>query len=395
MVIAITNARGAAAKLFATIDRTPIIDSSSPLGSKPSAVDGSIKLDDITFTYPSRPDVTVLKGVSMTFATGKSYALVGPSGSGKSTIISLLERFYDPSTGTVTLDGTDLKSLNVKWLRQQIGLVSQEPVLFGTTVKNNVAFGLSGSPHQSLSEEEKFELIKCACIKANAHEFIMSLPKGYDTLVGERGFLLSGGQKQRVAIARAIVSDPRILLLDEATSALDTRSEELVQDALSRASKGKDSIPPHTCSYHLLTSCIGRTTITVAHRLSTIKNSDKIYVMSEGNVVEEGTHETLMGLNGVYSRLVEAQGLKKQTGSIPTSGTNTPIPRASSRPVEKEDLVDALSLSEKEHSHLPESTEQQEKRAKYSTFYLFKRMAGLVKDEWLIFVLGGLFSVGQ
>lgn len=237
---AITTACGAAAKLFATIDRTPAIDSSSPVGEKPSAIEGSIKIDDLTFAYPSRPDVTVLHNISMTFTAGKSYALVGPSGSGKSTIVSLIERFYDPKSGVITLDGADLKTLNLKWLRRQIGLVAQEPVLFGTTVRTNVAYGLAGSPHESATDEVKFDLIKQACIKANAHDFIMGLPKGYDTVVGERGFMLSGGQKQRVAIARAIIANPQILLLDEATSALDTQSEELVQDALSKASEGED-----------------------------------------------------------------------------------------------------------------------------------------------------------
>ncbi len=157
-------------------------------------------------------------------------------------MISLIERFYDPSSGLVKLDGRDLKSLNLRWLRSQIGLVSQEPTLFSTTIKSNVAYGLFGTKYESASEEEKFALIKEACIKANADGFITNLPLGYDTVVGERGFLLSGGQKQRVAIARAIVSDPRILLLDEATSALDTRSEGVVQDALDKAAAGKSEI---------------------------------------------------------------------------------------------------------------------------------------------------------
>jgi ATP-binding cassette, subfamily B (MDR/TAP), member 1 len=182
--------------------------------------------------------VPVLKGVSITFQAGKTAALVGASGSGKSTIVALIERFYDPLSGGVTLDGKNLKDLNVKWLRSQIGLVSQEPVLFGTTIKQNVAYGLIGSKHENATEEEKFAIIKEACIKANADGFISKLPLGYETMVGERGFLLSGGQKQRVAIARAIVSDPRILLLDEATSALDTQSEGIVQDALDKAAAG-------------------------------------------------------------------------------------------------------------------------------------------------------------
>lgn len=239
LLIAIATACGAAAKLFATIDRTPTIDSSNPAGDKPTTVQGSIKIDDVSFTYPSRFDVAVLSNISFTFEAGKSYALVGPSGSGKSTIVSLLERFYDPKSGSITLDGADLKNLNLKWLRRHIGLVAQEPVLFGTTVQNNVAHGLAGSIFEHATDDVKFNLIKEACIKANAHDFIMRLPKGYNTVVGERGFMLSGGQKQRVAIARAIISDPPILLLDEATSALDTQSEELVQDALSKASEGR------------------------------------------------------------------------------------------------------------------------------------------------------------
>ncbi|KAF9444209.1 P-loop containing nucleoside triphosphate hydrolase protein [Macrolepiota fuliginosa MF-IS2] len=395
-LVAITSARGAAAKLFATIDHTPSIDSSSPSGAKPSAIQGEIKLEDITFSYPSRPDVTVLEditfsypsrpdvtvleNVSMTFTAGKSYALVGPSGSGKSTIVSLLERFYDPKNGTVTLDGADLKSLNIKWLRRKIGLVSQEPVLFGTTVRDNVAFGLAGSPYESATEDEKSEMIKQACIKANAHEFISRLPKGYDTLVGERGFMLSGGQKQRVAIARAIIADPRILLLDEATSALDTQSEELVQDALSKATQG-------------------RTTITIAHRLSTIKNSDKIFVMSAGKVVEEGSHEELMNLKEVYFRLVEAQGLKKQTGGAPTPlGTSTPVTRRESMEMEKEKEKDSADLEDVYEKGLPQLADAvpakpNAKEKNYSSSYLFMRMASLVRDEWANYMLGAMFSI--
>ena len=165
---------------------------------------------------------------------------------GKSTIVSLVERFYDPLSGAVRIDGINVRDLNVKWLRSQIGLVSQEPVLFATTIKGNVAHGLIGTKFENASDEEKFPLVKEACVKANADAFISKLPLGYDTLVGERGFLLSGGQKQRVAIARAIVSDPRILLLDEATSALDTQSEGIVQDALDKASAGTH---PNQCLF--------------------------------------------------------------------------------------------------------------------------------------------------
>lgn len=220
----------------------PAIDSSNEGGSRPEKVDGSITLENINFSYPSRATVQVVQDLSLHFEAGKTAALVGASGSGKSTIISLVERFYDPTSGVVKVDGVDVKNLNLKWLRSQIGLVSQEPTLFATTIRGNVAHGLINTPYEHSSEEEKFALIKQACIKANADDFINNLPNGYETLVGERGFLLSGGQKQRVAIARAIVSDPRILLLDEATSALDTQSEGVVQDALDKASAGESFV---------------------------------------------------------------------------------------------------------------------------------------------------------
>lgn len=240
---AISHGRGAAAKLYETIDRTPDIDSSDPGGLKPEKVEGYITFEDVKFNYPSRPNVPVVRGLSISFPAGKTAALVGASGSGKSTVVALVERFYDPLSGVVKLDGVDVKKFNIKWLRTQIGLVSQEPTLFATTIKGNVAHGLIGTKHEHATEEEKFALIKEACIKANADGFINNMPLGYDTMVGERGFLMSGGQKQRIAIARAIVSDPRILLLDEATSALDTQSEGIVQDALDKAAAGKITSP--------------------------------------------------------------------------------------------------------------------------------------------------------
>lgn len=229
----------AAAKLYETIDRRPDIDSSDPGGLKPETVVGEISLENACFAYPSRPTIQVTKSLNLHFRAGKTAALVGASGSGKSTVIQLVERFYDPTSGVVKLDGVDIKDLNLKWLRSQIGLVSQEPTLFGTTIRANVAHGLINTKWENASEEEQFALIKEACVKANADGFISKLPDGYETMVGERGFLLSGGQKQRIAIARAIVSDPRILLLDEATSALDTQSEGIVQDALDKASAGE------------------------------------------------------------------------------------------------------------------------------------------------------------
>ncbi|KIM82065.1 hypothetical protein PILCRDRAFT_483988 [Piloderma croceum F 1598] len=305
---AITYARGAAAKLYETIDRVPTIDSADPGGLKPETIHGDIVLQNVKFSYPSRPDVPVVQDLSLTFPAGKTAALVGASGSGKSTVISLVERFYDPLSGVVKLDGVDLKELNVKWLRTQIGLVSQEPTLFATTIKGNVAHGLIGTKYEDASDEEKFALVKEACIKANADEFINNMPLGYDTLVGERGFLMSGGQKQRIAIARAIVSDPRILLLDEATSALDTQSEGIVQNALDKAGEGER-----------------RTTITIAHRLSTIRDAHCIFVVGGGRVLEQGTHEELLSKeSGHYSRLVLAQALREKQETIDESNSDKP-----------------------------------------------------------------------
>ncbi|KAK9711625.1 hypothetical protein K7432_007714 [Basidiobolus ranarum] len=292
---AFSFAQGAAAKLYEAIYRVPTIDSASDQGIKPTSVtQGSIEAHNLFFHYPSRPDVPILKGISLSVKPGQTVALVGASGSGKSTIIQLLERFYDPIEGEILLDGTPINSLNVHWLRRQIGLVSQEPTLFRCTIAENIAHGLIGTSHENASHEKQMELIQEACKMANAHDFIMLLPDRYNTHVGERGFLLSGGQKQRIAIARAIVKDPRILLLDEATSALDTQSEGVVQQALDRASSG-------------------RTTIVIAHRLSTIRNSDQIIVMERGDIIEQGTHNSLIEARGAYFKLVELQKITKKS----------------------------------------------------------------------------------
>lgn len=289
----VTKGQAAAAKLWETMDRIPAIDSADPSGLKPDTVHGHIELENVKFHYPSRPNVPILKGLNTDFKAGHTIALVGASGSGKSTVIQLIERFYDPLSGCVKLDGVDIRSLNLKWLRQQIGLVSQEPVLFATTVRGNIEHGLIGSKWEHASDDERYHLVKQAAINANADGFISKLPEGYDTIVGERGMLLSGGQKQRVAIARAIVSDPRILLLDEATSALDGLSERVVQDALDKAS-------------------VGRTTIVVAHRLATIKNADQILVMGGGEILEQGTHNSLLeNPDGAYAQLVANQKLSQ------------------------------------------------------------------------------------
>ncbi|KAL2692107.1 hypothetical protein Neosp_002512 [[Neocosmospora] mangrovei] len=286
-----TRAATAAAKLFVLIDRNSRIDPLASTGEQPSeSIIGEVELNNITFSYPTRPGVTVLDDFTLKVPAGKVTALVGPSGSGKSTIIGLLERWYNPHSGSIKIDGRPIDDLNVHWLRKHVRLVQQEPVLFNGTIFENIQQGLIGTQWEDIPRQEKEKLVHEAAKMAFAHEFISDLPNGYDTQIGQRGGLLSGGQKQRIAIARSVISQPKILLLDEATSALDPYAESIVQQALDKASKG-------------------RTTIVVAHKLATIQKADNIVVMTDGRIVEQGTHEYLIQADGVYSRLVKIQDL--------------------------------------------------------------------------------------
>lgn len=303
-----SKAASASASMFEVIDRTPSIDSLSTEGLQPEKLpSGDLEFKNVKFAYPGggeRERVIVLggdpnnaeggEGMSLSFPEGKTTAIVGRSGSGKSTIVGLIERWYDPGMGSVSIAGIDIKDLNIRWWRGKIGLVMQEPFLFNESVFKNVAYGLTGTEWEHISDEEKLVMVKEACVEANAASFIEELPDTYGTKVGEQGIKLSGGQKQRIAIARSIISKPPILILDEATSAIDPRNERIVQEALDRISKG-------------------RTTITIAHRLSTVRKADRIVVIGAGNVLEVGTHEELLANpDGAYTQLVHGQTLLMQ-----------------------------------------------------------------------------------
>ncbi|CAN4128139.1 unnamed protein product [Withania somnifera] len=267
-ITAFLKAKSAAYPIFEMIQRDTISKTSSKIGQRLSKVDGHIQFKDVRFSYPSRPDMVIFDKFSLDIPSGKIIALVGGSGSGKSTVISLIERFYEPLSGQILLDGTDIRHLDLKWLRQQIGLVNQEPALFATTIKENILYGKSDANLEDVAHAAKL---------SEAMTFINNLPDRFETQVGERGVQLSGGQKQRIAISRAIVKNPSILLLDEATNALDR-------------------------------VMVGRTTVIVAHRLSTIRNADIIAVVNNGKIVETGSHEELISKpNGAYASIIQLQ----------------------------------------------------------------------------------------
>ncbi|XP_075443273.1 ATP-binding cassette sub-family B member 5 isoform X1 [Ascaphus truei] len=359
---AFSIARGAAYNIFYVIDQTSTIDSFSTEGYKPDNIKGNVEFKNVNFFYPSRPNVQVLKGLNLKVKSGQTVALVGQSGCGKSTTVQLLQRLYDPQEGMIVVDDHDIRSLNVRHYRECIGVVSQEPVLFGTTIKNNIKYG-----REDVTDEE----IEKAAKEANVFDFIMTLPDKFETLVGERGAQLSGGQKQRIAIARALARNPKILLLDEATSALDTESESIVQAALEKASEG-------------------RTTIVIAHRLSTVWTADVIVVVENGAVAEQGTHSELMEKEGLYHSLATAQ-------SIHLAEDNTSTETEENEMHRKPSLVKRLISKTASMKYGIEEEEEEEEKVvveledlpKVSFFKLLK----LNKSEWPSILLGTLAAV--
>ncbi|KAF8725796.1 hypothetical protein HU200_020356 [Digitaria exilis] len=362
--------QAAAYKMFETINREPEIDAYSKTGRKLDEIQGGIEFREVYFSYPTRPDEQIFRGFSLAIQSGTTVALVGQSGSGKSTVISLIERFYDPQLGEVLIDGVDLREFQLRWIRSKIGLVSQEPVLFAASIRDNIAYG-----KDDVTDEE----IRTAAELANASKFIDKLPQGLSTSVGEHGTQLSGGQKQRIAIARAILKDPRILLLDEATSALDNESERIVQEALDRV-------------------MTNRTTVIVAHRLSTVRNADTIAVIHRGSVVEKGSHfELVRDPEGAYSQLIRLQeashaskGANYQNKTSKQTSTNH---SANIRSPQNTSRNHSLSVSfsvpleidvqDRSSKHVDEEIEQE---------VPLSRLASLNKPEIPVLVLGSIAS---
>ena len=299
-----SKAHEAGRRIFETIDRVPQIHSSHRPGRKLTPPRGRIAFEHVHFSYPSRPDLKILDGLNLNFPEEKMTGIVGTSGSGKSTIVGLLERFYNVSAGRIKIDGRDIRDMDVRFLRSQIALVSQEPRLFSGSILENIKLGLRDYCPHCTTDEDVEGLVMNACRTANLIDWILTLPDGLNTKVGERGTLLSGGQKQRIAIARAVLSNAKIMIFDEVTAALDSQTEALVLDALYRAARG-------------------RTTIVITHRLSTIKSADNIVVLEKGIVVEQGSHDRLLSQRGIYASLVSEQGDESQSADASEQETDT------------------------------------------------------------------------
>lgn len=369
-----TTAVAAARRVFQMIYRESPIDSMSSNGTTPDLVEGNIEMHGIKHIYPSRPGSVVANNLSILFPAGKTTAVVGPSGSGKSSITKLIMRFYEPIQGRITLDGHDIEEVNIQWLRRQIRLVNQEPCLFDTSILENIEHGFIGTQFSSLSTDEKRKRVEDATKIACAHDFIASLPQGYQTIVGTKGSKLSGGQKQRIAIARALVGQPKILILDEATSALDTTTEASVQAELNASSAS-------------------RTTIVIAHRLSTVREADNIVVLKTGTVVEQGKHEELIERREEYFHLVNAQRLAVDGGKD-RSGDSIKYDVE-----EKGHITTGMEAvpekKELEHNNtadregLPDISND----ASYSLFSMAKFVMSLNSKEWHFILIGLLASI--
>ncbi|ODV91077.1 hypothetical protein CANCADRAFT_2792 [Tortispora caseinolytica NRRL Y-17796] len=369
----VTRALTAAKRLFATIDRKPYYGKNDDfIGHTLDNVEGSIEFKNVCFAYPSRPDVDILIDFSLKIPQNKTIAIVGESGSGKSSLFGLLERFYCPLSGEITVDGHDIRTLDLHWLREQIGYVTQDSNLFSCSIYDNIALGFKGTKAQSISQDEKLKMVTEAAEIADVLDFINSLPDGFDTEIGERGFKLSGGQKQRVSIARAIVAKPRILLLDEATSALDSHSEKKIQESLE-------------------TRLAGRTIITIAHRLSTVRNADTIIVMDNGQIVESGSHDELLSLKGRYYSLLHSEQLNGSKLAECNEAVNGGSELTLSRSKMQLDEEVALSKLDKVNTSITDTLIAEGPRA-YSIFQLVCKLLVLGKPEYRELIISYTFS---
>ncbi|UZJ52082.1 hypothetical protein CBS101457_001402 [Exobasidium rhododendri] len=393
---ALSYALSAAGKVFETIDRVSEIDSFDSKGLRPTECRGDIEFRDVNFRYPTRRHHAVLRSFSMAVAGNSMTAIVGASGTGKSTIVSLLERFYDPDQGQILVDGVDIKDLNLTWLRQHIGLVSQETVLFSATIRENIEYGLTHAQRESSNKAERIELVVNAAKQARAHDFITALlPDGYETLIGEGDCILSDGQKQQIALARAVVSRPPIVVLDEATFALDSLSDETVQGIIDDIAKD-------------------RTTIIVAHRLSTIKKADKIVVLGRGRVLEQGRHDELvLRTDGPYSAILKAQQI--QVNEAKQKAFFFAEEKKRSMAAEKKDGQDTHTAAERGNLSAARASSDYEKTSTLicqsskssvaekgvphksrGIFYLLYRLALINKDHiWTLYIPGIIGSIAS